>query len=62
MKKSLIALMCLISIGTNAQTQTRLRSVTKYLETYSANAVSIHDPSIVYNESDKYYYIVGSHM
>lgn len=60
MKKVLIAIMCLCSIGASAQS--KLRSVTKYLQTYSADNVSIHDPSIVYNESDKYYYIVGSHM
>ena len=52
--------MCLCSIGASAQT--RLRSIDNYLLTYSANSVSIHDPSIVYNENDKYYYIVGSHM
>ena len=60
MKKFLIFIMCLCSIGASAQS--RLRSIDNYLLTYSANSVSIHDPSIVYNENDKYYYIVGSHM
>ena len=60
MKKFLVFIMCLCSLCASAQS--KFRSIDNYLLTYSANNVSIHDPSIVYNESDKYYYIVGSHM
>ena len=63
MKKILIAMMCLCSLGVSAQTQSLTKAKLEALNAAkSQQEVSIHDPSIVYNESDKYYYIVGSHM
>ena len=63
MKKILIAMMCLCSVGASAQTQSLNKAKLEALNAAkSQQEVSIHDPSIVYNGNDKYYYIVGSHM
>ncbi len=63
MKKILIAMMCLCSVGASAQTKSLKKTDLEALNAAkSQQEVSIHDPSIVYNESDGYYYIVGSHM
>lgn len=62
MKTFFIAAMCFCSIGTMAQTSVTKATLDALNGTKTQNDVSIHDPSIVYNESDKYYYIVGSHM
>ena len=63
MKKILIAMMCLCSMGASAQTTALKKTDLEALNAAkSQQEVSIHDPSIVYNESDQYYYIVGSHM
>jgi arabinan endo-1,5-alpha-L-arabinosidase len=62
MKKILIAMMCLCSVGASAQTALKKADLEALNAAKSQQEVSIHDPSIVYNESDKYYYIVGSHM
>ena len=55
-------MMCLCSVGASAQTALKKADLEALNAAKSQQEVSIHDPSIVYNESDKYYYIVGSHM
>ena len=62
MKTYLISMLCFCSMGTMAQTSVTKATLEALNGTKTQNEVSVHDPSIVYNESDKYYYLVGSHM
>lgn len=66
MKVKLIIFATLMAIcGTSAAqektalTVTEMKNLTKLSE---GSTVSVHDPSVVYNKSDNYFYIVGSHM
>ena len=49
------AVICAQTKLTSSQLQNMQKS-----KTYSN--VAVHDPSVVYNPSDTYYYIVGSHI
>lgn len=61
-KKLFIALACLASsMCMTAQTKLTSSEMQQMRKTKSYNWVSIHDPSVVYNSSDKTYYVVGSH-
>ncbi|MDO4931446.1 MAG: glycoside hydrolase family 43 protein [Prevotellaceae bacterium] len=63
MKKNiLISLACFASIGIMAQTKLTANEMKNMYKPSNNTAVSIHDPSVVYNHSDNTYYIVGSHM
>ena len=61
MKRFLIAMMAIPTIGLHAQSLTE--TVINSLNTSTTiGTKSIHDPSIVYNTANKTYYIWGSHM
>lgn len=49
---------CVIS---NAQTALTTNQMSDLYKTKSFNQISVHDPSVLYNSKDGYYYIYGSH-
>ncbi len=62
MKKVVMALAMILPIQAAAQTTRMTATTLKDMLTKKSNsAVSIHDPSIYYDETGKTYYIIGSH-
>ena len=45
-----------------AQTKLSSSQLQNMQKAKTYNNVAVHDPSVVYNPSDAYYYIVGSHI
>ena len=66
MKKSLVTMLLLSATSLTStmyagSTKLRDNNINKLLATQEFSAISVHDPSIVYNSSNATYYIVGSH-
>lgn len=60
--KSMLSLVCICAGMANAQTVLSVDEAVRMASASEAKWASIHDPSIVYNPSDKNFYIVGTHM
>ena len=52
----------LLPVALSAQTKLSSSQLQNMQKAKTYGNVSVHDPSVVYNPSDAYYYIVGSHM
>lgn len=55
----LATLVTMVATGQTQLTDSQLRNINL---TASTKLVSVHDPSVVYNPTDSYYYLVGSHI
>ncbi|MDL2243367.1 hypothetical protein LJB84_00790, partial [Bacteroidales bacterium OttesenSCG-928-J19] len=60
-KLILLMLVTLVALNTSAQEKMTTAEAKLLYQSTSKQRVSIHDPSVVYDESQKCYYIFGSH-
>lgn len=56
-----LLLLCFPAVGTLAQTQLTTSEIKAMTAEKTYSNVAVHDPSVIYNSSDKNYYIIGSH-
>ena len=52
----------LLPSALSAQTKLSSSQLQNMQKAKTYNNVAVHDPSVVYNPSDAYYYIIGSHI
>ena len=58
---TILLLLFLFNFKLSAQTEVTTTELTNLYKTTSFKQISVHDPSIIYNETDGYFYIFGSH-
>ncbi len=57
----LLLFLSLTYLDLSAQTEVLTTEMSSLYKTTSFNQISVHDPSVIYNETDGYFYIFGSH-
>lgn len=62
LRKSALLLLCLVALTSMAQTKVSTTTLKNMYNTVKYGETSVHDPSVVYNPSDKKFYIFGSHL